>query len=480
MEPSLPAPFSPVKVYQDYSIRASRSLNNDLELVREWMDNSMAPGSARNTPPDGLGLKITFDIVERNERRVLVYTDNGQSVPVQHLDNLLCYGHKDKICPVRAQTTSHTKDHECVTPLYPRDESTTPQHRNMVDPDAEPDLAPVPALTPDEAYTPEAAYKPGTCTIPEPNLASEPALAVYGEIGQGLPMTMTALAAISYHFFRQADGTTFVMAYGQAVIDPDGTTCRIVLALPNKEPKKVVLRDLMCPEGHNLGDRTSRGLYGAAVATSIGYFTKDLYKACGHGRVVTQSFLYPGGVDAKSKGIAGEMNIGYFTQDQYQAKNGGVLPLYSNLEDLMLRAQDVPTPGVLFDVMLMEGPRQGCELGAYIRPALQEKDVAPSAHSHHRSSRAPHHPHLQPAVCICHYRPPFPPSPPLTSPPRLPIAAHLTFRPAVDASDEPVIVDDEGYQEKNVKYWLSLNNILIYVMLDREMLHRMKLLRTPG
>eukprot|EP00798_Chlamydomonas_sp_ICE-L_P004772 gene4772-34530_t len=202
-------------VYQDYSIRASRSLNNDLELVREWMDNSMAPGSARNTPPNGLALKITFDIVERNDRRVLVYTDNGQSVPVQHLDNLLCYGHKDKTCP--------------------------------------------------------------------------------------------------------------------AIIDPDGTTCRIVLALPNKEPKDVLLADLMYPKEQYLGNE-----YGAAVATAIGYFTKD----------------------------------------QYQSKrHGGVAPLYSNLEELMLRARDVPRPGVLFDVMLMEGPRQGCELGGFIRPVLQDKDV---------------------------------------------------------------------------------------------------------
>eukprot|EP00798_Chlamydomonas_sp_ICE-L_P030033 gene30033-17928_t len=132
MRPStLPDPFSPVKVYQDYSIRASRCLNNELELIREWIDNSMAPGSARNTPPDGLALKITIDIVERNERRVLVYTDNGQSVPVHHLDNLLCYGHKDKTCPVRAQTTSPTTGPECETPLYPRtrSECSTPHGR---------------------------------------------------------------------------------------------------------------------------------------------------------------------------------------------------------------------------------------------------------------------------------------------------------------------------------------------------------------
>eukprot|EP00798_Chlamydomonas_sp_ICE-L_P030034 gene30034-17929_t len=404
---------------------------------------------------------------------------------------------------------------------------------------------------------------------------------------------MTALAAISYLFFRQANGTTFVMAYGQAIIDPDGTTCRVVLALPNMKPKEVVLADLMDPEDHSLGNDVS-AQYGAAVARSIGYFT----------------------------------------QDQYQAKrHGEVAPLYANLEELMLRARDVPTPGVLFDVMHMEGtsltrqhargtaaaaaptrprqpspapraeahqpathaprtphpgphtgapratqtpkaarttrpapPPQGCELGALITPALQEKDIEIYIQNSvvDRFSKEPWcRPLMQTDVVKADVL--TIPSPSFGD---IQIQILLWPRPSrfqlrgrgardalpLDESGEPVIVDDEvvpgmrlfqssdravwveegkiptayrhrssfgwsaattggktahdyryflklcglkneqgavaaglpsedefsdirGYEEKDVKYWLMLNNVLTYVMLDRKMLHRLKLLK---
>eukprot|EP00798_Chlamydomonas_sp_ICE-L_P027454 gene27454-4756_t len=316
----------------------------------------MAPGSTRNTPPNGQALKITLDIVERNDRRVLVYTDNGQSVAVQKLDNLLCFGHKGKTCRVRAINT-------------------------------------------------------------------------------------TALAAISYLFFRQNNGSTFVMAYGQ-------------------DPKDVVLGDLTDPDDHSLGIEMA-AQYGSAVARSIGYFTKDQYRA---------------------------------------KKHGAVAPLYANLEELMMRARDVPTPG----------PRQGCELGAFIRPALQEKDVEICVQNLlvDRYGNEPWCKALKHRGVIYNGQDSVIKTDVLTIPsPSLgDIHIQILFWPRTSESKEPEFVDDavipglrifqssdravtledkfpEVFNtgkrgEKDVNWWLCLNHDIIYVMVPRDMLHQKKMLDT--
>ncbi len=119
--------------------------------MRELFDNSLAPGQHRN---DTDSLHISADLTEREEGfRVLTFKDDGESVPLEKLDNLVNYGHKLE--------------------------------------------------------------------------AHQRKLSVYGEIGQGLIMTVHALATKAYLFYSCGD-VTYVLIAGPV----GGEVCSFLLVPP--------------------------------------------------------------------------------------------------------------------------------------------------------------------------------------------------------------------------------------------------------